>query len=763
MSDNQKSKIEGLVEQAEQPIAPKQEQPEVAPIPAQPEEQPLTFDEANGATFSDDMIEEFKDLPQFYKSALYLKEIQKPENEELYSKLIAKHVDKSLADEEDDFGNDKFVKSLVKYNIIEEDEEFASIRKEVDKNLAKIRDSHIRKNLESAGFTQDEIAQFDKESIESLKVQKLFFNEMVFEHNGKGMANIAQGRQFIDALKVNKDAIMGFLGNKNTQYAMNAMGLALAVSSGGTVPLIMQGIKFAGMAMQNETVKGIFKDFTDKVEGEFAKRGIDITPAKEIAEKAGGFLGGLKNSRFVKAAMIVGVVVGVGSVADLVTDGQVSDLVGQALDGSLDAVGLKDSFENALGGADGTPTDGVPTDGAGANGVEVNADGSGDGVTTEVVTPQVTEHVVQSGEKAMTIAKQAYFDATGSYPTEQQIVAIVNDFGLNDPNKIMPGQVINVPTNFEKYALDSLGKVNADWLVDPQSSAPNTATIFETKQEISSGSSGTTVIEPQSAASATAAAHMSEGGFKSVQSLYNIEMINQSYGSGQTIEAIQKMNKGLDITNLSPGDEVILGDIVYKVPDVSDAIMKTTFGKYGAPDFIDTDAFVDMVKEANPDKDLSEGLFGFQTLGGNSDIGSLLAQDGLLEIPAVDYNALNPSVTETTISGVNHNNIRMHVLNAAYPDGVPELLDTNVFMDVVKDMNPELDRLQNKDYFSVNVTFPTMDQIQAHINGVDSPNVKVYQQIPSEAVQINKEISAEDIKKKAIEMASKANDKGYTI
>ncbi|MBC5851357.1 LysM peptidoglycan-binding domain-containing protein [Vibrio metschnikovii] len=730
MNDNQKSKIEEQVEQTEQPIAPKQEKPEVAPIPAQPEEQPLTFTEANSATFSDDMIEELKDLPQFYKSALYLKEIQKTENEELYRKLIAKHVDKSLADEEDDFGNDKFVKSLVKYNIIEEDEEFASIRKEVDKNLAKIRDSHIKKNLESAGFTQDEIAQFDKESIESLKVQKLFFNEMVFEHNGKGMANIAQGRQFIDALKVNKDAIMGFLGNKNTQYAMNAMGLALAVSSGGTVPLIMQGIKFTGMAMQNETVKGIFKNFTDKVEGEFAKRGIDITPAKEIAEKAGGFLGGLKNSRFVKAAMVVGVVVGVGSVADLVTDGQVSDLVGQALDGPLDAVGLKDSFENALSGADG-----APTDGAGANGVEVNADGAGDSVTTEVVTPQVTEHVVQSGDKAMTIAKQAYFDATGSYPTEQQIVAIVNDFGLNDPNKIMPGQVIEVPTSFEKYALDSLGKVQADWLIEPQSAA----------------------------ASATAVADISAGGVTSIQSFYNIEMINQSYGSGQTIEAIQKMNEGLDITNLSPGDEVILGDMVYTVPSVSDAIINTAFGKYGAPDFIDTDSFVDIVKKANPDKDLSEGLFGFKILGGNSNVGSLLAQDGLLEIPAVDYNALNPSVNETTISGVNHNNLRMQVLNAAYPDGVPELLDRKVFMDVVKDLNPELDRVQNKEYFSVNVKFPTMDQIQAHINGVDSPNVEVYQKTPSEAVQINKGISAEDIKKKALEMASKANDKGYTV
>lgn len=735
MSDKQKSKIEELVEQAEQPIAPKQEQPESPVEPAQPEEQPLTFAEAKGATFSDDMIEELKDLPQFYKSALYLKEIQKPEHEELYSKLIAKHVDKSLADEEDDFGNDKFVKSLVKYNIIEEDEEFSSIRKEIDKNLAKIRDSHIKKNLESAGFTPEEIEQFDKESIESLKVQKLFFNEMVFEHNGKGMANIAQGRQFIEALKVNKDAIMGFLANKNTQYAMNAMGLALAVSSGGTVPLIMQGIKYAGIAMQNETVKGIFKNFTDKIEGECAKRGIDITPAKEIAEKAGGFLGGLKNSRLVKAAMVVGVVAGVSSVADLITDGQVSDLVGQALDAPLDAVGLKDSFESALEGADGVPTDSVPTDGVPTDGVEVSADGSSDAVTNDVVTPQVAEHVVQSGDKAMNIAKQAYFDATGTYPTEQQIVAIVNDFGLSDPNKIMPGQVIEVPTNFDKYALDTLGKVQADWLIEPQSAV----------------------------ASASAVADMSAGGVTSIQSFYNIDMINQSYGSGQSIEAIQKMNEGLDINNLSPGDEIILGDMAYTVPDVSDAIVNTTFGKYGAPDFIDTDAFVDMVKEANPDKNLSEGLFGFQTLGGNSDIGSLLAQDGLLEIPGVDYNALNPSVTETTISGVNHNNIRMHVLNAAYPDGVPDLLDTNVFMDVVKDMNPELDRLQNKEYFSANVKFPTMDQIQAHINGVDSPNIEVYQQAPSEAVQINKGISAEDIKKKALEMASKANDKGFSI
>jgi hypothetical protein len=60
------------------------------------------------------------------------------------------------------------------------------------------------------------------------------------------------------------------------------------------------------------------------------------------------------------------------------------------------------------------------------------------------------------------IAKNHYHDLTGTQPTDKQIVAMINDLGIKDPNNIDLGQHFSFSTDLEKYK--HLGKVNADWL-----------------------------------------------------------------------------------------------------------------------------------------------------------------------------------------------------------------------------------------------------------------------------------------------------------
>lgn len=90
--------------------------------------------------------------------------------------------------------------------------------------------------------------------------------------------------------------------------------------------------------------------------------------------------------------------------------------------------------------------------------------------------PATTSYTVQENSKINTlweIAEKHYTDTTGSAPSAQQIVEMVNDLGLEDPNKIFPGQTFEFKNDLSSY--EKVESVTADWL----NKAPETPTVTE--------------------------------------------------------------------------------------------------------------------------------------------------------------------------------------------------------------------------------------------------------------------------------------------
>jgi hypothetical protein len=74
---------------------------------------------------------------------------------------------------------------------------------------------------------------------------------------------------------------------------------------------------------------------------------------------------------------------------------------------------------------------------------------------------QSIEHVVVDKQTSWSIAKEHFASITGSEPSYQQIISMINDFGLENPHEIMPGQVINLPVDMSPYLDEGSAKVYA--------------------------------------------------------------------------------------------------------------------------------------------------------------------------------------------------------------------------------------------------------------------------------------------------------------
>ncbi|MFS1426995.1 hypothetical protein LMH73_007490, partial [Vibrio splendidus] len=323
-------------------------------------------------------------------------------------------------------------------------------------------------------------------------------------------------------------------------------------------------------------------------------------------------------------------------------------------------------------------------------------------------------------------------------------VAIVNDMGFEDPASIRPGDKYNLPNTFDQYATDKLGKVNADWL-------------------------GQVPVEPAAPASAMEALSVPPSSLD-LSGAYDIQKLADQMAPGIALADIQAMNPHVDIFNLSPGDEMLIGSTEYNVPELSDAILQSTFGDVKVPEFIDQDAYIEMIKDANPDRDLSEGLFGVELLGGNGDIGADMAKDGNLTIPPIDPASIIPQSGDTVVSGVIRNsNLNQLLLGAAFPNGVPDIIDTSKYLETVRDMNSGLNHVDHGDYFAKTVYLPTLDEVQAfhepkvNVQAIENSGLVEDAPAAEEATTRGKTVSAEAMKEKAEQMAAKSKTSGLDM
>jgi hypothetical protein len=111
---------------------------------------------------------------------------------------------------------------------------------------------------------------------------------------------------------------------------------------------------------------------------------------------------------------------------------------------------------------------------------------------TEALT---STHIVKPGDNLWNIAKDHYKTVIGSDASPQQIVAMINDLGISDPNHINIGQSITFPDDLQKYS--DVKNVTASWLQEDihshinhtgdyhgHTNAPATANTHETLKSV---------------------------------------------------------------------------------------------------------------------------------------------------------------------------------------------------------------------------------------------------------------------------------------
>ncbi|MNG50700.1 hypothetical protein D3C79_86670 [compost metagenome] len=85
-----------------------------------------------------------------------------------------------------------------------------------------------------------------------------------------------------------------------------------------------------------------------------------------------------------------------------------------------------------------------------------------DELSIEGDLPVASEYTAKSGDTLWELAKEHYLAQTGHEPTGQQIVAMINDLGLDDPNSIGVNETFSFENDVSKY--DDIKMVTADWL-----------------------------------------------------------------------------------------------------------------------------------------------------------------------------------------------------------------------------------------------------------------------------------------------------------
>ena len=548
-----------------------------------------------------------------------------------------------------------------------------------------------------------------------------------------------------------KDDLLGVLKNDNVKIGLATLSFALAVSA-GAVTLPLAGALYTAKLMENGKIQSLANTLHSKVSKTLVKLGFKEEAVNERQVLLGDKMKAISESKWGKvakfglAAGLVGVGLtavisatdfsfdkmpqyyasakeGLSNAASSVSNyassvfsgdhipgedvyASIKETVGSYVnEGKIPGHDLYQEVKNALGMQDGkvlpnaddifpeVTEDVKVLPNADDIFPEVNAEGEVKLAPHPVFPDEVkTDYIVQPKDSAWNLAEKHFEVVTGEKPTPQQITAIVNDLGLKDPNSIKPGDLIKFDADLSKYNdVTHIKASEAEWLSKATEQHIKASEAEWLSKAIEHASLATTNIGQFS-------------GPVSVGDMYDINHITK----GADIDYVKSINKGIDLENLMPGDKVnvpgLEGTSVYTVPDIEDAIVDSIYPG-GSPMFLDKDKLFDLVEKANPDVDMNTGVLG---MFGNNNLGSDLARQGSLVIPNIDLDALNPQVTgEVTIKGYNSGGqLNRIILDTAYPEGIPDLLDRNEFVQSVKNANPDLRFLDSKEHFQTKITIP---------------------------------------------------------
>ena len=302
------------------------------------------------------------------------------------------------------------------------------------------------------------------------------------------------------------------------------------------------------------------------------------------------------------------------------------------------------------------------------------------------VPPTVNNVTVQHGDTTWALAKEQLHSHIGSTPTNLQISALINSLDIADKNFIIPGDSIPFPSDLSEF--ENIHSVEHQSWMD-NSIEPNENLNVEVAETLD--------IDPLSR----------------ISDAFDITAIIEKQGVSLTLSEVASLNPDINLHNLTPGDVISLStdsNLEYAVPEVNDVILSSVFPD-GLPTYLDEDKYIESFGILNPDLDLSSGLFG------NDSIGNDLVNATDVNFPNVSPESLEITdrkfILEASASH-GREDIYDTLLKAAYPDGVPELVDEKAVLADIKSNNPELRSAINRGHsFSVEINLESASSVEA--------------------------------------------------
>lgn len=651
------------------------------------------------------------------KYILMLNELTKDENELLFNKYVQALMAERGFEDAGEISVEQLIEMDFSTNLVTErlsviSNSLPELREQVDSYIGKFDSEAV---LDSAGYDTPSLPEHFVSDVRTTMAYEATFPDPNKSHLSTRLSAV-------------KDDVMKILKHDNSRMALSATMMAVACTIGGPVGIALSGAKMASEFLKSDKVVDVLNNGQKKLDSALVKLGLKKETIKEKESLIGSKLKSFFENKYVKnglkVAGIGALVFGVATItAPLIEDGTLAEIASNASDKVGDIItgagqglgsGIYDGVESLSGAAsyakevyeDSTLGDdvlaGLSTLGKASGEIyddfmgivsdvdanltanSSNSSGINFGNDLNVQTESVaSQHIeidapvtdfqdvkIKEGDTSLwDVASDKLAESLGTEPSPQQISQLIDDLNLVNPGLIHAGDVMKFPADLEKYK-DIVKIVEMDWLKDVMDDGESIDSVIEV--DITS-----------------ATIDISES--------YNISGIISSVGSTASLAEITKLNADLNLYSLNPGDSINIptesGNIEYTVPEIDNVIFQQAFPS-GIPEFLDKDAFLDAVKDLNPEIDLSSGFFG------NSNLGNDILNAGDIKLPEVNIANLDPENRTFLLDASNiqgKHNINETLLRAAYPDGLPAFIDEKSVLNDIKSSNPGLSSLIRSD------------------------------------------------------------------
>ncbi len=512
------------------------------------------------------------DILEQNKLLLYLKELVKKENEELFEKMMKNTLfTEGLVNSEVEIGK-VTAEDLVRIDLsyLNAKKKNAEIKLVVPEIVAvvdqRIKDTEIIPDLKEAGFP---VTRLSSRFANDLKIVKHYSEE--FPDEG--------GPSFIEKLKSVKDLVAQAVKSDTGNVMLSTAVFSIAVATGGVGGIAISGAMYATKLMENKKVQGLMDSLQSKTNKFLVDYGFKSEAVADKEVKLSEKMSSITDSKWFKATKVAAMccMVGVGSFAltsmvadsgalsngiemaskalseaspsmsdftqsvnehiqgvyeqthsgDAVANGASSpwsnltaESAGSAIPSGavppgVDAASLastkelldaastpivhsepvpdvlmndakealdKAALDKAAFSAENTqlseadpaeadpaaPADPAEADPAapaapaeaGAAPVEAAPVEAAPVEAAPVAVAESTDYVAKSGDTLWSMAKEHFTDVSGSAPTDQQIIAMINDLGLENPHDLDVGQEVKFTNDMSSYLGDDNVKVH---------------------------------------------------------------------------------------------------------------------------------------------------------------------------------------------------------------------------------------------------------------------------------------------------------------